>query len=262
MLTRTVGALALMSACLGSAAASAQDSIEQFYRGKTVTITVGSAPGGGYDIYARLIARFFGRHIPGSPNVIVQNMPGAGSNRAASYISTQAPKDGTVIATVQAGAVVAPLVSDQPLQHDPSKIIMLGSANRSVYLCVIRSDAPVKSFKEAFEREVIIGTSGEGATLRELPVLLVNLLGVKFRLVGGYAGSREIVMAMDRNEVQGMCGMDWSSLVAQQRGWLDSGFVRPLAQDDLEGNSELNKLGVPLTISFAKSEMERQVLEV
>jgi tripartite-type tricarboxylate transporter receptor subunit TctC len=96
-------------------------------------------------------------------------------------------------------------MSDQPLQHDPSKFIMVGSANRSVYFCLVRSDAPVKTFAETFDREVIIGTSGEGATLREMPVMLVNVLGVKLRLVGGYTGSRDIIMAMERNEVHGGC---------------------------------------------------------
>jgi hypothetical protein len=139
---------------------------------------------------------------------------------------------------------------------------MLGSANRSVYLCAVRSDAPVTSFQEALDREVIIGTSGEGATLREMPIMLINVLGVKLRIIGGYAGSREIIVAMERNEVQGMCGMDWSSLATQQRNWISSGFVRLLAQEDLQGHPEMNRMGVPLTISFAKTPEDRQVMEM
>jgi tripartite-type tricarboxylate transporter receptor subunit TctC len=131
-----------------------------------------------------------------------------------------------------------------------------------VYFCVIRSDAPVKTFQETFEKEAIIGTSGEGASLREYPVMLINVLGVKLRLIGGYAGSREIMIAMERNEVQGMCGMDWSSFLTQQRDWISSGFVRLLAQEDLRGHPEMNKMGVPLTNSFAKNEEDRQVMEL
>jgi tripartite-type tricarboxylate transporter receptor subunit TctC len=243
-------------------AAPGQDSIEAFYRGKTVTITVGSAAGGGYDTYARLVGRHLGRHIPGNPAVIVQNMAGAGSNKAASYVALQAPKDGTAIGAVQAGAILQPLLSYQSVPHDPSKFIMLGSANRSVYLCLVRSDAPVKTFRELFDREVILGTSGEGATLRDFPVMLVNVLGVKLRLIGGYAGSREIVLAMERNEVQGMCGMDWSSLVTQQAAWVTSGFVRPLVQEGVEGYPVLDRMGLPLTISFAKTSEDRQVMEM
>jgi tripartite-type tricarboxylate transporter receptor subunit TctC len=120
----------------------------------------------------------------------------------------------------------------------------------------------VTTFQETFEKEVIIGTSGEGASLREYPVMLVNVLGVKLRLIGGYAGSREIMLAMERNEVQGMCGMDWSSFLTQQRDWISSGFVRLLAQEDLRGHPEMNKIGVPLAISFAKTEEDRQVMEM
>src|SRR6266540_833330 len=207
MSSRLPGALVFAVGCLAATAAPAQEPVEAFYRGKIVTITVGSAVGGGYDTYARLVSRHLGKHIPGNPTIVVQNIPGAGSNKAASYVALQAPKDGTAIGAIQSGAILQPLISDQPIPHDPSKFVMLGSANRSVYLCVVRSDAPVKSLQEAFEKEVLIGTSGEGATLRELPILLINVLGVKLRLIGGYAGSREIIVAMERNEVQGMCGM-------------------------------------------------------
>src|SRR6266545_4009415 len=262
MSSQLPGALVFAVGCLAATAAPAQEPVEAFYRGKIVTITVGSAVGGGYDTYARLVARHLGKHIPGNPTIVVQNIPGAGSNKAASYMALQAPKDGTAIGAIQSGAILQPLISDQPIPHDPSKFVMLGSANRSVYLCVVRSDAPVKSFQEAFEKEVLIGTSGEGATLRELPILLINVLGVKLRLIGGYAGSREIIVAMERNEVQGMCGMDWSSLATQQRNWISSGFVRLLAQEDLKGHPEMNRMGVPLTISFAKTEEDRQVMEM
>jgi tripartite-type tricarboxylate transporter receptor subunit TctC len=259
---RLLYALALAATCLTATAAPAQDAVEAFYRGKTVTITVGSAVGGGFDAYARLVSHHLGRFIPGNPTIIVQNIPGAGSNKAASYVALQAPKDGTVIGALQAIAITQPLISDQSVPHDPSKLIMLGSANRSVYFCVVRSDAPVKSFQETFDKEAIIGTSSEGATLRDYPIMLINVLGVKLRVIGGYAGSREIMIAMERNEVQGMCGMDWSSFLTQQRDWVSSGFARLLAQEDLNGHPVMNKMGIPLTISFAKTEDDRQAMEM
>jgi tripartite-type tricarboxylate transporter receptor subunit TctC len=252
-------------ACLAASATKAQDSqdsIASFYRGKIVSIVVGSAVGGGFDTYGRLVGRHLGRFIPGNPTVIVQNIPGAGSNRAASYVALNAPKDGTVIGAVQAIAVTQTLLSDQPVPHDPSKLIMIGSANSSVFFCVVRSDAPVKSFAETFDKEAIIGTSSEGATLRDYPVMLINLLGVKMRLIGGYAGSREIMIAIERNEVQGMCGMDWSSFLTQQPAWVSSGFARLLAQEDLKGHPVMNKMGVPLTISFAKNAEARDAMEL
>jgi tripartite-type tricarboxylate transporter receptor subunit TctC len=261
MSNRLPCALVFAAACLAVNAAPAQD-VAGFYRGKTVTITVGSAVGGGFDTYARLVGRHFGKFIPGNPTVVVQNIPGAGSNKAASYVALQAPKDGTAVGALQAVAITQPLISDQAVPHDPSKFIMVGSANNSVYFCVIRSDAPVKTFAEAFDKEAIIGTSGEGASLREYPVMLINVLGVKLRLIGGYAGSREIMIAMERNEVQGMCGMDWSSFLTQQRDWITSGFVRLLVQEDLRGHPEMNKLGVPLAIAFAKTEEDRQIMDM
>jgi tripartite-type tricarboxylate transporter receptor subunit TctC len=257
-----VPALVIAAAFVTANAALGQDAVETFYRGKTVTIVVGSAVGGGFDAYARLVGRHLGRHIPGNPTVVVQNIPGAGSNKAASYVALQAPKDGTVIGAVQAIAITQPLITDQSLPHDPSKFIMLGSANSSVYFCVVRSDAPVKSFKELFDKEAIIGTSSQGATLHDYPIMLMNVLGVKMRLVTGYAGSRQIMLAMERNEVQGMCGMDWSSFLTQQPKWVSSGFARLLAQEDLKGHPVMNKMGVPLTISFAKTEDDRRVMEL
>jgi tripartite-type tricarboxylate transporter receptor subunit TctC len=251
-----------IAALAAGAPARAQDSVAQFYRGKTINIVVGSAVGGGFDGYARMLGRHFGKYIPGNPTVVVQNMPGAGSNKAAAFVALQAPKDGTAIGAIQPGAVLQPLIYDQPVPHDPSKFIMLGSGSYSVYLCMLRSDAPAKSFQEALNKEVIIGTSGEGSTLREMPILLINVLGAKMKLVSGYAGSREVLIAIERKEVDGICGMGWSSIAMQQREWIRNGSLKIIAQEDLKGHPEVNKMGVPLTISFAKSEEDRQVLEM
>jgi tripartite-type tricarboxylate transporter receptor subunit TctC len=258
MIAHTLAVLALT----GASPALAQDAVEQFFRGKTVSIVVGSAAGGGYDGYARLLARQVSKYIPGNPAVVVQNIPGAGSNKAASYVALQAPKDGTTIGAIQAGAVLHSLLSDQKLPHDPSKFIMLGSASSGVYLCLVRADAPVKSFEEVFTKEVVIGTPGEGGTLREMPILLINVLGAKLRLVGGYAGSAEILIAIERNEVHGMCGMGWSSISMQRGEWLRNGTLRIIAQEDMKGHPEVNKLGVPLTVSFAKTDLDRRVMEL
>ena len=257
LLHAIIGGLAVAS----TSPAQCQDAVEQFFRGKTINIYVGSSAGGGYDTYARLVARHLGKRIPGQPTIVVQNMPGAGSNKAAGYIYSVAPKDGTAIGAIQPGAVLQKLHSDQPLPHDPSKFILLGSAASGVYLCLLRADAPVKSFAETFTKEILIGTSGEGASLRIMPVLLVNVLGVKLRLIGGYAGSNQILLAIERNEVHGMCGMSWSSISMQRGASIKDGSLRAIVQEDLQGHPELNKQGVPLAISFAKTTEERQVME-
>ena len=141
-------------ACLLSAAplAAAQDAVEQFYKGKQISMIVGSSSGGGYDTYARLLARHFGSAMPGNPTVVVQNMSGAGSNRAAGFIYSVAPKDGTATAAIFPGAVLQPLLSDVAVSHDPNKLIYLGSANSDVYVCYVRSDASVKTFKDEIGR--------------------------------------------------------------------------------------------------------------
>jgi tripartite-type tricarboxylate transporter receptor subunit TctC len=256
----TISAACTLSCMIGSA--SADNSVEQFFRGKTINIYIGSAVGGGFDNYARLLARHLGKYIPGHPVIIPQNMPGAGSNKAAGYVFTQAAKDGTAIGAIQPGAVLQPLLSEQPVRHDPSKFIFLGSATNDVFLCFLRSDVPVKSFAETFTKEVIIGAAGEGATLHDFPVMLDNILGTKLRLVTGYAGSHEVTMAIERGEVQGMCGMGWSSLNIQHADWTTNGTITIIAQEDLKGQPEVNKMGVPLTVEFAKNGDDRQVMEL
>jgi tripartite-type tricarboxylate transporter receptor subunit TctC len=262
----TAGCALLLAASVASAQTASRDAggdaVAQFYRGKTINIYVGSAVGGGYDGYTRLLARHLGKYIPGNPAIVPQNMPGAGSNKAAGFVYAQAPKDGTVIGAIQPGAVLAPLLSDQPVQQDSRKFIYLGSVNSDVYLCFVRADAPVKSFQETFTREVILGASAEGATLRDLPVMLDNVLGTKFRVVTGYAGSHEVTLAIEKGEVHGMCGMGWVSLSMEHPDWVPGGRMRILAQEDLKGHPELNRMGVPRTIDFAKTDEDRQVMEL
>jgi tripartite-type tricarboxylate transporter receptor subunit TctC len=246
----------------GRAVAQGDDAVAAFFRGKTVSLYVGSPVGGGYDGYARLLARHFGTHIPGAPAVVVQNMPGAGSNKAAGFIYSQAPRDGTAIGAIQPGAIQAQLLSDQSVQQDARKFIYLGNANSDVYLCFVRADAPVKSFAETFAHEIVLGASAEGATLRDLPVMLDNVLGTKFRIVTGYAGSHEVTLAIEKGEVQGMCGMGWVSLSMEHPDWVASGKMRVLVQEDMKGHPDLNRMGVPRSIEFAKTDEDRQIMEL
>jgi tripartite-type tricarboxylate transporter receptor subunit TctC len=243
--------------------ACAQDSVAQFYKGKTVTIIAASSPGGGYDLYARLIAHVLGRHLPGNPTVVVANMPGAASNVAAAHVYSVAPKDGTVIGALFMGAVVESLFSGKVrATHDMSKFQYIGNANKDVYVCLIRTDAAAKSFAEAMEKEVVVGGTAEGASTRDFPMLLKNLLGVKFKVVSGYPGSHEVNLAIERGEVQGGCGETWSSVAATYPAWFRDGLVKVLAQEDREGYPELNRQGVPLTRDFAKTDEQRQILDL
>src|SRR5688572_10990063 len=259
--TRTIVLTALAVTAM-SGLAAAQDPVEQFFKGKTVSIYVGSSAGGGYDTYGRLIARHLGNHIPGNPNVIVQNMPGAGSNKAAGYIYTVAPKDGTAIGAIFPGAILQPLIGEGAVQHQPNRFVYVGSANSDVYHCFARTDAPVKTFREALQKETILGASNEGGTTRDLPAMMNNLAGAKFRIVTGYAGSKEIGLAVERNEVHGACGIGWTGFTTLYPHWFDKKLVTMTLQLSVNGHPELNKMGVPLATEFARSTEDRQAMEL
>ena len=260
-LRQTAAGVILLAGFAGTAAA--QDAVAQFYRGKTITIIAASSPGGGYDLYARTIARHIGKHIPGNPSVVVSNMPGAASNVAAAHIYNVAAKDGTVIGGLFMGAVVEPLFTGRTrATHDMSKFNYIGNANKDVYVCVVRADAPVKTFADALEKELVVGGSAQGASTRDFPELLKNLLGAKFKIVAGYPGTRQINLAMERGEVQGGCGQSWSSTSATYPAWFKEGTIKVLAQEDSTGYPELNRQGVPLTRQFAKTDEQKQILDL
>jgi tripartite-type tricarboxylate transporter receptor subunit TctC len=253
-----IGGLAAVS----TSPAQSQDPVEQFFRGKTINIYVGSSAGGGYDTYGRLVARHLGKKIPGQPTIVVQNMPGAGSNKAASYLYNVAPKDGTAIGAIFPGAVLQPLLGDTAVQHEPGKFIYLGSANSDVYHCYSRTDAPAKSFGDVLQREVILGASNEGGTTRDLPAMMNNLAGAKFRIVTGYAGSKEIGLAVERNEVHGACGIGWTGFRTLYPHWFEKKLVSITLQLSVKGHAELNAMGVPLAPRFARSKEDRQAMEL
>jgi len=251
-------------ACLVSAVplAAAPDAVEQFYKGKQISVIVGSSSGGGYDTYARLLARHFSSAMPGNPTMVVQNMSGAGSNRAAGYIYSVAPKDGTAVAAIFPGAVLQPLLSDVPVSHDPNKLIYLCSANSDVYVCYVRSDAAVQTYKDLLTKELIVGASNPGATTYDLPLLLNSVLGTKFRIVTGYAGSREITLALERGEVQGACGIGWTGIEVMHPDWFAKDTIRVLVQLSTKGHDDLNKRGVPRAEELAQSDDDKKVIRL
>ncbi|MDB5650105.1 MAG: efflux transporter protein [Hyphomicrobiales bacterium] len=255
----------LIAACLvagGAGSANAQENLASFYQGRTVTIIVGSSPGGGYDLYARLLSRFMSKHIPGNPTIVVQNMPGAASNVAASYVYNVAPKDGTVIGGLFMGAVLDPLLGDgKRITHDVSKFNFIGNANNDAYVCIIRTDAAVTNMADVFDKELIVGASADGASTRDFPLLLKNLLGAKLKVVAGYPGTREINLALEKGEVQGACGVAWSSISANYPSWIKDKLIKPLVQESNTGYPDLDKQGVPLAREFAKTDEQRRVLE-
>ncbi len=255
-------AAVVLAACVSSASAKAQD-LASIWKGKTVTIVVGTSAGGGYDTYARMMGRYIGRHIPGNPTVVVANMPGAGSHLMGGYIAGVAAKDGTFIGAPFSAQPLGPVLEDAPqLRYDPAKLNYLGSADVDAFLCIISKNAPVKTFAQTFESELIMAGTAETGSTGYLPVLLNNVLGTKFRMVVGYPGTREMTNAIEKGEVHGMCGMNWSSIQTQYAHLLKTGEISILAQEGMTGHPEMDRMGVPRTADFAKTEEQRRILEI
>ena len=254
--------LALLAMTTAADGAHAQDATP-YFKGKTVTIVVGTSAGGGYDTYARLLGRYLGKHLPGEPTVIVTNMPGAASKAAAAYVARVAPKDGTYIAAPFATEPLDPILEDTTgLNYDPSRVNYLGSAASDDYLCIVRSDAPATTFDDMFKTQVIMGGVAANSETGYLPIMLNNLLGTKFKVVFGYPGSREITMAMQKGEIQGMCGLGWASLTAQYPALLKNGEIKIVVQENNKGLPVLDKMGIPLSVSYAHDELRRRILEI
>lgn len=259
---KTIALAALAATALAAPHAQAQDA-EAFYKGRNVVVVIGAAPGGGYDTYGRLVARHMGKHIPGNPTVTPSNMPGAGSIVAAAAIANTLPKDGTQVGAIYASAMLEPLLGDASrLKYDPSKFQNLGSASREVYTCAVRNDTPAKSLEDARKQEIVVGATAQGGTTVDYPAMSNHFLGTRFKVVRGYKGSRDVTLAMERGEVQGACGLAWSTLSVQYPRLFEDKVFTIFAQEDMTGHPDLNARGVPVTGKLAKDEDARKALEL
>ncbi|MGE3244807.1 MAG: Bug family tripartite tricarboxylate transporter substrate binding protein [Beijerinckiaceae bacterium] len=216
-----------------------------FAPGSQLSIGVASTPGGGYDRYARLLAQHISRHIPGRPTVLVKNMTGAGGSVLVRYITHAVPRDGSWIALVLPSTVTAGLYQDKAkLKYDPSKLIHIGSANSEVDMCFVRADAGLKKLEDARNKSVNLGATAAGSATFEQPNVLNSLVGTKFNIVAGYPGTRQIVLALERGEVAGVCGMSYSGMRLQRAQWLESGFLLPISQNNVKGDPVMTARGV------------------
>lgn len=255
---RALGAAAAAAALL-AAPASAQD----LYRGKTIQFNIGGSPGGGFDTYARVIARHLPEHIPGTPSVVPRNMPGAGSRKAASYMYSVAPKDGTEIAAIFPGAIMAPLLDERgKAKFDATSFIYLGSAAKGTRVCVTWHESKTKTYEDAQQRETILGASQRGGATRDFPAFQNKLTGTQFKLVSGYRGTQDMILAMERGEVEGLCGYYWSSLKTQKADWVRDGKLNILVQMAMEPHPELTKMGVPEIWKYVKNDEDRRLIEL
>jgi tripartite-type tricarboxylate transporter receptor subunit TctC len=234
-----------------------------FYAGKQIVFLIGGDAGGGYDLYARALSRHMGRFIPGAPTFVPRNQPGAGSATAAAYLASVAPKDGTMIGAVFPGVIIGPLLEEkQQGLFDPTKFVYLGSADSGTRICVTYHTSKIKTFEDAQKSSVIIGASAAGGSTRDYAYLHVNTAGAQFNVVSGYKGTVDIFLAMERAEVDGMCGLDWSSLKSQRPNWISEKKINILVQNSLDSEPELDRMGVPPVWKFIKSEEDKKAVEM
>lgn len=250
--------VAAAAAALLAAGVAQSAHADSFYKGKRVKFLVGSSSGGGYDAYSRVLARHFGNHLLGNPSFIVQNMPGASSRKVANFMYNKAPRDGSTIAAVFSGIPTEPLVNPNKARFDARKFTWIGSANKGTFVGFVWHTSPAQTLDDLKTKQMIVGASG-GATY-DYPALANELLGLNFKIISGYTGTRAIGLAMERGEVHANAGTTWASIKLQHPGWLKDKKVRVFVQYGSKKNSELPN--VPLMRKLAKNDADRQALNL
>jgi tripartite-type tricarboxylate transporter receptor subunit TctC len=255
---RAIGFAACVAvAALGGASAASAQAPAEFFKGKTISLLIGFGVGGEDDLWARAIARHIGSHIPGNPTVVPQNAPGSGGLLVANRLYNTAPKDGTVIGLINRGIPFEPLLGGQGDQFDALKFNYLGSPGRDTTVCAARKDAEVKTMQDLYSKQLTVGGSGSGADTAIYPQFFAALLGMKFKTVLGYKGSHDIQLAMERNEVQGIC-LTYDSL---ERGTLAREHkINILMQGAVEPDPRLK--GVPYGADFTHDPDQRAALKL
>jgi tripartite-type tricarboxylate transporter receptor subunit TctC len=233
-----------------------------FYAGKTINFIAGTDVGGGFSIYARALGKHLPRYIPGNPTVVVKNMPGAGGATASAWLYRIAPKDGTAIASVSPNAILGKLLDDSQTQYDPTKFQYLAGAERGTRLCMTFQHSKVKTFEDALTQRAVIGATSAGSPTREYAALHKHAAGAKFEIVSGYKGPPDLFIAMERGEIDGVCGLDWSALKSQQPDWLRDKKLNLLVQGALDPDPELAALGVPTPWKYIKDDVDRRAVEL
>ncbi|MDA1324917.1 MAG: tripartite tricarboxylate transporter substrate-binding protein [Proteobacteria bacterium] len=255
-LAGTVAALAVSLTASGAAA----DAVSDFYKGKTFEIHVGFAPGGGYDTYARLLARHIGKHIPGNPNVIVKNKTGSATVKLTNILYNKGPMNGTVMGMVARGIPTHAMLGGTGGKYDPAKFHWVGSMNNEVSACVVHDRANAATFTDLLKNEVIVGGVGTSSDADQFTNFVNNLMGAKMKLITGYPGTAVIVLAIDRGEVNGICGWSWTSIKQMRGGLVKNGKLKVLMQMALKKHPELPN--VPLITDLARNKNQLLQMEL
>ncbi|MGE0653220.1 MAG: Bug family tripartite tricarboxylate transporter substrate binding protein [Alphaproteobacteria bacterium] len=251
--------LGVLAAAVAAGTTPAKAQSTPYYQGKTFTVVIGYPPGGGYDAYGRLFAAHIGKHLPGKPTVVVQNMPGASSIRSANFIHAKAARDGTVVGLFASSAAFAPVLGNKAAQFKPSDFTWIGNLERATGTCSVWKESGLSRFQDILEKEVIFGASGPAGFDSEYSRAINALFGTRIRVIHGYNGATSVLLAMKRGEVQGGCGFPLASLVSVRRDDFQAGRLAPIIQFALK--SDVLK-GVPHVTDLARSSDDRKVFNL
>ncbi len=243
----------------------AAQSVANFYSGKTVNLLIGFSAGGGYDLYGRTVARYLGRYIPGNPTVVPQNMPGAGSLKVVNYLYNAAPRDGTAIGHFAPGILFERLLgrpSAEAGQFEPTKFNWLGSASQEISVCGFIATSVIKTWHDMQTKPSIIAASGGGAESDVFPTVLRNMFGLPIKLVTGYPGGAEMVLAMQRHEVDGRCGWSWTSVLSRSQELLDTKQINITLQIALQADKHPALQGVPVIVDITDDPAKKAALKL
>jgi len=257
---RTALAAAAFGLALGAHGSAAAQSPGEFYKGKTVSLVVGHETGTGFDLYARTLARHYGRLLPGEPQVVVNNMPGASGLNAFNWLANIAPKDGTAMVIVAFTVPFEPLYGVKLARFDASKLQWIGNMDASVSVCAVATSTGIAKFSDLMERELLAGGTGRAGPLSQSPRILQRLTGAKFRVIEGYKGSASVKLAIERGEIGGLCGLSLSTVRTQYRDKFDNGSMRLIMQLGPARHPDLND--VPHVFEYAKTDEERQIFRL
>jgi tripartite-type tricarboxylate transporter receptor subunit TctC len=241
----------------GRGACAAED---DFYRGRQIRLVLSTAPGGVYDTFGRLIARFLPAHLPGHPTIFVQNMPGASGLKATNYLYNNAPRDGTVIAGVHNGIPTAPFEEPKQAHFDVDKLSWIGSISEDPFVGYVWHTSPVQTYEDAKKSEVVMGSSSINSMGAKMAILSNALFGTKIKLVIGYEDASQVKLALEKGELQGTFANSWGDLKTQQPDWIRDKKVRIIIQDGYHRDPDLPD--VPLIIDQAKNDADRQALDL
>ena len=261
-LSTQIAGLIVCGAFAGAIAAASSARAEtaaQFYRGKQVRLIIPAGPGGGYDFYYRLLAVHLADHIPGHPSIIDENMPGAAGVVATNYVYTNAPKDGTVLGSTYNTLLTEPLLGDPATQYDPTKFEWVGSMNTQYNACMVWHTSPIKTIQDAMKQEVKVPTTGLSGNSAKTPLMLNKLIGTKFKLIAGYSTSG-MRLAVERGEVDGICGLSYDTYQAANPDWLEHHDIRFIIQTGPKKIKELPN--VPLLTDFVKNPKDLAALKI